>query len=310
MFREIHDPIFHTQVLGRIRRTAEQKIYRSSILNTGYVYTNYRKNDITSQYIKEKNKAKINFAKRKQDIEPFTIFSEYIGRTDYNTLVSEENQWQDIFIETANNYFNTSRKNIKDNLKNFTKKNGVLNNEFTNQIITNAKVISTDNKVIGGVNVNFDLSQIDIEKTYDWLCYKVLKEQSESAGIYNAARSKSPLKKAINVYFRKILGLNISEQYKAIINELSNQDSHLCRVITDALKSFRPIHDKIVKEKERQSESEIDIPPCELGFTDDYKTMYVNKNAYDNFYTPKIDKSEGNEPNFINFIDNHPNVKW
>jgi type III restriction enzyme len=49
MFREIGNPIFKTQVLGRIRRMPEAKHYNLSILNNGYVFTNYTKNSITQK---------------------------------------------------------------------------------------------------------------------------------------------------------------------------------------------------------------------------------------------------------------------
>jgi hypothetical protein len=156
--------------------------------------------------------------------------------------------------------------------------------------------------------VEYKLSQTDIEKYYNYLCYEVLKSQSEEQAIYNASRSKSPLKSAINVYFRNILGLK--DFYSSIVNELINEQSNLRKVIKNALIEFKPVHDKLVGEKERNGIiPNLEIPPIELGFTDDYTEIKVLKNVYDKFYFPKNDKSGGNEKNFIDFLENNTKVE-
>ncbi len=314
MFREIGNPIFKTQVLGRIRRMPEGKHYPLSLLNNGYVYTNYSKNSIVSKWT-DSNKPKFLKSKRKNEIESFELISEYISRTDYNTLISSEDKWQNIFIDTANKYFKTSRdeKNKSVNLKNFEKKNGKLNTKIDNKIIVDAKIDSPDAETQEWLKTiketEYELSRTDIERYYDFLCYDTLKKQSDEQAIYNAARSKSPLKKALNVYFKNVLGLN-GFYYPQIINELNNQFSKLQKVIKEALINFKPIHDAEVRSKEKISLPKIEIPPEELGFTDEYKIMDVKKNVYDRFYTPKNDKSNGNELEFIDFLENNEKVEW
>jgi predicted ATPase len=155
--------------------------------------------------------------------------------------------------------------------------------------------------------MEYKLSQTDIERYYDYLCYDVLKNQSDKQAIYNAARSKSPLKKALNVYFRNILGLK--DFYKQIVNELKDENSHLQSVIKKALIRFKPIHDEFVSKREKSSSDTIEVPPIEAGFTDDYKEIKVKKNVYDKFYYLKVDKSGGNELEFIDFLESNSKVK-
>lgn len=312
MFREIGNPIFKTQVLGRIRRMPEGMHYPLSVLNNGYVYTNYTKNSITQKWT-EPNLPKIFKSRRKPEIETFFLVSEYIGRTDFNTLVSTEDKWQNIFIETANEHFNTARDaNLDKNLENFINKNGKLSKKISNKIIIDAKIDSPDPETLDWLNTvkeaDYQLSETDIERYYDYLCYDVLKKQSDQQAIYNAARSKSPLKKALNVYFKNILGLK--NFYPEIINELVNEQSEIQKVIRDALIKFKVFHDSFVEKKERLSTNEVEIPPLELGFTEEYKEIKVNKNVYNKFYFPKNDKSSGNELSFIEFLENNKKVKW
>jgi type III restriction enzyme len=92
MFREIGNPIFKTQVIGRIRRMPEAVHYQSAILNNGYVFTNYDKNKIEAGYAIDKNKPKIFKSTRKPEIDTLLLDSEYVSRTDYNTLVSTEDK--------------------------------------------------------------------------------------------------------------------------------------------------------------------------------------------------------------------------
>jgi hypothetical protein len=155
--------------------------------------------------------------------------------------------------------------------------------------------------------MEYKLSDSDITRYYDYLCYDVLKKQSDEQAIYNAARSKSPLKAALNTYFKNILGLK--NFYPQIINELNNEKSHIQYVIKEALIKFKVIHDELVSTKEKLEPNLVEIPPSELGFTDEYKVMDVKKNVYDKFYFPKIDRSSGNELNFIDFLEKNRKVK-
>ncbi len=312
MFREIGNPIFKTQVVGRIRRMPEAKHYGQPLLDNAYVYTNYTKNSILTKWT-DPNKPKFLISTRKSEIKPFKLKSEYISRTNYNTLIETEDKWQNIFIDTANKYFKTSRNNSKkQNLKNFIKKNGELNSRINNKIIVDAIIESPDIETQKWLRTiketNYELSATDIERYYDYLCYYTLKKQSDEQAIYNATRSKSPLKKAINTYFKNILGL--TNFYPQIINELNNEHSAIQNVIKQSLTNFKPIHDSIVNEKEKSSQIEVEVPPKELGYTDEYKEMYVKKNVYDIFYIPKIDKSNQNELKFIDFLENNDKVKW
>ncbi len=115
MFREIKNPTFHTQTVGRILRMPEAKHYEIPDLNIGYLYTNYARNQIQMPDNGQgKNKAFIYQSKRKEEIKPIILESTHLSRVDYNDLGMN---FQFTFEKVADKYFGTKEGFIGDNLK-------------------------------------------------------------------------------------------------------------------------------------------------------------------------------------------------
>jgi type III restriction enzyme len=316
MFREIHKPSFHTQIIGRIKRMPEAKHYKDEILNKAYLYTNYNKKHIKDIEITETpNKIPIYYTKLKETIIPIEFESSFISRVDFNTL-EVPSEWQKSFFNTFHKYFGTSSKEFSHNNFNIVNtKIDLKNNKINNTIIVNAKINSFDSftKELKekGKDIEYSFSDMDIEKLYNLLCFEELKKQEDDKAKYNPSRSWSSLKKALNVYFREYLGMDIF--YPIIINELSKTiiESELKKAIYNALVDFRPIHDKIVQGKDEEKRFNIAVPAIENSFTSDYMEIHnINKNAYKNFYLLNNYPGRENEVKFINFLEHIDTIEW
>ena len=91
MFREISSATFYTQTIGRILRTVEpnkKDDYKNSpMLRTGYLFTNYKRNEIGIPDQSAKNKPLVYTTKRKPDITNIeNVYSDFVSRVDYGDL--------------------------------------------------------------------------------------------------------------------------------------------------------------------------------------------------------------------------------
>jgi len=302
MFREIKTPTFHTQIIGRVKRMPEAKHYDNSILNKAYIYTNYNKSHIKD--IKEKldNKIPIHISKLKDDIQQIELKSTYHNRVDFNTL-SPEPKWQSYILKILDN----NKKNIQDNMD-------LKVTTIPNKIVVDTEINSFDNFMLQlktkANETNFNFSKYDIEKLYNLLCFEELEKQDIELAKYNPSRSWSALKKSLNVWFSKRLGLSKDEYYVIIVNDLLKDDSILKPLIHNALVGFRELYEIALKDKDGKEDLVVVIPPIQISFTDDYELIISSKNVYDKFYNSKDYHGKINEEEFIRFLDSQDNIDW
>ena len=314
MFREIRNPVFRTQIIGRIKRMPEGEHYNKSELNKAYIYTNYNKSHLNDIEDTDSNKPRDNHAKLKEGIEQIKIQSTVHPRTDFNTLTSIPS-WQKSCLETLHQYFGTNDDIFKgnENQEKISEKIDLTQNKVFNQIIVDAEIESFDNFISKlkekCEETEFSLSQTDIERLYNNLCFRELKQQTVDEAKYNSARSWSPLKSALNVYFGERLNLERNNYYQIIINELLDSNSELKIAIHEALINFRQQCDLTIKEKESEDKIEIFIPENEKSFTDEYEEYEVSKNVYDIFYIKKEYARIKNETLFIEFLESQE-IDW
>lgn len=316
MFREIQNPTFHTQILGRIKRMPEAKHYEESALNNAYIYTNYNKQHIRDVKESESpNKTPIYVARLKEHVRPIPMETAFISRIDYNTL-EVPTKWQASCIKSFHEYFGTdAAKFAHQNREIVAKKIDLTKKNVENSIVVNAQIDSFDNFAdeikAKGKDVSYTFSDYDITRLYDWLCFKELKEQKDARAQYNPSRSWGALKKALNVYFQDVL--QVPDYYDVIVNELLKTplESELKKAIYKALLDFRPIHDQIIEAKDEERLLRILVPNREISFTDDYEHLpEINRNAYDKFFFPREDyPGKKNEYKFITFLEKQP-IEW
>lgn len=302
MFREIKSPSFHTQIIGRIKRMPEALHYENEELNKAYIYTNYNKSHIRDIKESNENKLPIFFTKLKDGIPPITLQSVYHNRVDFNTL-SPETMWQVYMLKTLDIYKSEIENKIDFEVSN-----------ISNKIVVDATISSFDGFMVQlkekANETNFTFSNNDIEKLYNLLCFEELEKQENDAAKYNPSRSWSALKKALNVWFHKKLGLHREKIYTIIVNDLLKDDSYLKQIINKALVGFREEYSLKLKDTDGKESLSVTLPQKELGFTDDFEELDVSKNVYDKFYNRKKYLGKENEELFINFLEKHQNISW
>ena len=326
MFRNVRVEQRYIQTVGRILRMPEpdkKEDYKNNPnLRIGYLYTNYNRKDIINNWIdKTQNKPFVYTSKRKKGISNVQIQSAYISRVDYGDL-SNSAKFQMSFIKSMNNYFGLNKNDILGKAEKRLSKKGIdLDASLTNRIVVDAQFEDYDRINFEfqkrGHDVSMEMSQNDVEKTFNYLCWQLLQEQTEgNARITNLARSWSPLKSATRVWMKSVFGENSDYYYRIFIKDIQKGASSVFRpAITQALKDYRSILEKILSERAKKNE-EKEAPIFTIqesySFTNDYEIMSVQIYALEEFYIRK-DNYDGkqNEVSFIKYLDNKKKqIEW
>ena len=316
MFREIKNPIFHTQTVGRILRMPEAIHYQKPDINVGYLYTNYERNQIQLPDNKQgENKPFIFESKRKGGIKPIILQSTFMSRTDYNDL---GDSFQNTFTYIANEYFDVGKREFIENIKKKLIAKGLeLHHvKIKNNLIVNAEIEDYDNFVKEiknkGEDLSEDTSKNDIERMYNLICFNTIAKQEEENKKFAPERSWGKLKTALNVWFAEKIQEKRNVYYIIIVNDLLKPDSVLRKVISIALEKYRPIRQEEVRKKETRIKrvEELEIPRLSLFYTEDYEEVNgLKKNSMEPFYIGKNYTGKKNETDFITYIESK-NVDW
>jgi len=317
MFREIKKETFYTQTVGRILRMAEPQAkedYKNNPnLRTGYLYTNYKRNKVELPDIK-KNEIPSQHAYRKQGITNVKLQSAYISRIDYGDIPASS-KFQASFANSMNAYFGFTKSDLQTISKTEAKlkKAGVdLSHKLTNSIIANAKFEDFDQMAYDfkkrGIDVELEMSTNDVEKTFNYFCYSLLKEQTDERAKYtNFARAWGVLKSAIRVWFQSALSKDSNYYYRIFVKDIQKGASSKFRpAITKALADFKPTAQAILKDKKKREE-EKETPIFEIlehyGFTSDYEEVPQKLCALDKCFVLKDYNGKDNELNFIKYLE-------
>ncbi|MGB2866110.1 MAG: DEAD/DEAH box helicase family protein [Sedimentisphaerales bacterium] len=327
MFREITSSKFYVQTVGRILRMAEphnkEDFKNTTDLRTGFLYTNYHRDEIKEIETVFGNKPETHFTIVKdgfsKDIEDFGIESAFISRVDYGDLASSA-KFQKSLIKSMDEYFSLTHDDILQKSSEKLREKGIdLSPRLTDRLVVDAQFenidqMSFDFRMKGG-EYNFDLSVNDIEKLFNFYCYQVLTEQTdEDAKITNIARSWSPLKSALRVWSRKSLKLDSIDFYKIFVNDTMKEAHSIFRpAITKALKDYRPILNKILKDRKirvEQRETPVFTFKKAYSFTDDFDVVKQTLCILQEFYLRKEYSGRDSELRFINYIDQSGKIHW
>lgn len=107
MFREVKSATFHTQTVGRILRVPVRGVSGCDIFRTGYLYTNYQRNEVNVPEQSNTNKPKLYLAENRkgEDFEiDVKLNTEYIPRIDYGDL-GRADKFQACLVSEFNNFF-------------------------------------------------------------------------------------------------------------------------------------------------------------------------------------------------------------
>ncbi len=316
MFREIKNATFAIQTVGRILRMPLGTHFAIPELNLGYLYTNYKRNEVLVGYSKsaDQNRPAINSSYRNPSVEPIVLDSVFMSRTDYNDL---GDSFQETFKETANEYFSISEKDTKANIiKKLTDKKLVLNKRVTNGLIVDVEIDDYDNfkqeLLAEGSSYEQEMSQHDLERLYNLFCFNSIAKQIDEDKKFAPERSWGKLKTALNVWLLGLLKEQRLEIYHIVVGDFLKVNSVLSNVIGKALATYRPIREQEVNRKSDRSKrtEQIEIPRPSLFYTDQYEEMKVKKSAMQPFFIEKEYTGRKNETNFIKSLEENDSIIW
>lgn len=316
MFREIKNPTFAIQTVGRILRMPLGTHFPLPELNVGYLYTNYKRNEVLTEYAKSKtdNRPAIYASYRKSDVKPIVLESVFMSRTDYNDL---GDSFQECFSKVADAYFEVSDDDLGVIALNKIESRGMNTSPtVTNGIIVGVEIDDYDNftqeLLSEGDSHDQEMSEYDLERLYNLLCFKMIAKQTDEQKKFAPERSWGKLKTALNVWLIKRSLQPRPLVYRMIVHDLLSAASVLAPVIGSALATYRPVREGEVNRRSERSRrtEQIEIPREVLFFTDQYQEMPVRRSAMQPFYIEKDYQGEDNEKSFISFIDEHKRVEW
>jgi len=226
------------------------------------------------------------------------------------------------FINPMNKYFGLSSEDSdwSKRIDKLIQKGLELNPTITNKIIVDAKFDDIDQLSYEfrkqGHDIELQMSVNDTEKTFNYYCYKVLKEQTEEdAKVGNIARSWGPLKQAIRVWLKNVVGTTSDNYYRIVINDINMGSSSIFRpAITKAIKDYMPVLEEII-EKRREFQEKKEAPIFTIqetyNYTEDYEEIPANLCALDKCYFLKEYEGKKNEANFRDYIDSKKDlIEW
>jgi len=316
-FREIQSETFDLQTAGRILRMPEpykkEDYSNSPIIKIGFLFTNYDRNKISEKWKEiSSNKPPTLPARRKKGIENIKLKSDFVSRLEYGDL-ADSFKFQRSFLNSMNKYFNINSEDLLHGRgsKKLLEKGIDLKPTIKRKIIMNAEFKDFDNLNMefkkSGDDLDLEMSNNDIEKTFNYYIYRLLTEQTEDeAKISNIARSFPTLKSAIRVWFKSVLTDSSNYMYKIFINDIDKDASSIIRpAITQALKDYKPILKEIVEKRRKLQEEreaiDFTILP-EYWFTEDYLEISTSLCVLDKFYL-KNEEGKLNEEEFMKYID-------
>ncbi|MEI6880992.1 MAG: DEAD/DEAH box helicase family protein [Bacteroidota bacterium] len=316
MFREIKNPTFAIQTVGRILRMPLGVHFAIPELNLGYLYTNYKRNEVLTGYTRsaDQNRPAINGSYRKQSIEPIVLESVFMSRTDYNDL---GDSFQETFKEVANEYFGITNKDSESGIiKKLTDKKLVLDKKVTNGLIVDVEIDDYDNfkqeLLAEGDSFEQEISHHDLERLYNLFCFNSVAKQIDEDKKFAPERSWGKLKTALNVWLLGLLKEQRIQIYNIIVNDLLKPNSVLSPIIGKAFEVYRTIREQEVNHKSQRSKrtEQIEIPRPTLFYTDQYEEMKAKRCAMQPFFIEKAYKGEDNEKAFIDFLEANEGVLW
>jgi type III restriction enzyme len=322
MYREISSATFFTQTIGRILRMAEpnskEDFKNSTLLRTGFLFTNYRRNEVSVPDQSSKNKPYVFTSKKKTGVSNIeNLYSDFVSRADYGDL-GNAIKFQMSFLNSLNKYFGIGENELVASTRPKVEAKGIdIKPKLTNKLIVDAEFADYDKLSLDfakqGRDEDYEMSRNDVEKLFNFWCYKLLSEQTDvEAKISNVSRSWSPLKSALRVWFKRSLDLDSNYYYRVFIFDINKEQASVFRpAITKALKEYYPIKREYIESKKIEIENR-EAPLFEIkdeySFTEDFSTLKESEGTSElsviqPFYIRKDYTGRDNEIKFIKYLE-------
>ena len=192
----------------------------------------------------------------------------------------------------------------------------------TYQLIVDAEYTDFDNirsEILkqGRDDTTHELSPNDLDRTFNFLCWQLLKEQDDEDAKYsNIARAWATLKSALNVWLRRAL-MSKYAYYQVFACDIQQEANSAFRpAITQALKDYRPVLKQILDKRQKKEEAKSVVPfrirlDEPYTFTDDYEAISQRLGVLEHTYVLKTYSGRKNEEAFIQFLEgNASTIDW
>lgn len=300
MFREIKNPTFEIQTVGRILRMPEAKHYDTDELNEAFVYTNLGEIRIAQDDESQKFFS-IHPAHREQDYNPIDLPSVYLSRIDYGDITLS---FRKLFFEEANKRFGITKDDLGK--AGYDKADVDLElylDELKNPVISNAVIENIDgaNEVIG--------EMIEFNVPEDELKYKFEMFAKVSSLPYAPVRSHTKIQQAIYDWFDNFLGYKgqsrIEIQRVIVCSEINQKI--FSEIIAAAKNRFERLR-KVEQDKKRKvKEYNWNVPAADY-FNESYEVVKIANNVMSPAYLSK--KRSKPEKEFESMLDSSANIAW
>jgi type III restriction enzyme len=314
MFRETDGGSFGIQTVGRILRMPEAKYYPVTALNRGYLYTNFEKNKILAE-IKNSKDPSLNLSNisspRKDSVPVYELPTVLMSRSDYNDL---GDSFQKTFFKVAEDKFGITNplkasKTLSE--QGFNSESAYVESSWITGIELDNYDDFRSEALDEGIAHAMHMSEHDIERLYNLLCFDFIAKQSDEVKKFAPERSWGKVKTALNVFFGTYTQLSRKEIYALIVRDMVSTDGVLRGILEESLKQYRPLRDKEVGEREaRKKRTENLLVPAPVIY---FPGNCIENTKYKKCATEICYLSENmpkNEQDFIEFLESHTSIKY
>lgn len=263
MFREIKNPTFEIQTVGRILRMPEARHYENLNLNQAFVYTNLDEIHIAQDDDSQRFFG-VHPAHREQAYTAIDLPSVYLSRIDFGDLTLS---FRKSFFEEANKRFGITNDDLEKAA--YDKADGALElyfDELTKPVIADAVIKNIDGaQEIVGESVHFTVPESDLKYKFE-LFAKLLSLP------YAPVRSHTKIQQAIYDWFDNFLGYkgqSRAEIQRIIVCSEENQKI-FSEIIHSAKERFEQLRQRELSEKRAVKEYIWNVPAVDY-FNENYE---------------------------------------
>jgi type III restriction enzyme len=300
MFREIKNPTFEIQTVGRILRMPEAKHYDTPELNEAFVYTNLGEIRIAKDDDSQ-NFFNVYPSHREKTYKAIDLPSVYLSRLDYGDITLS---FRKLFFEEANKRFGITAGDIgKAGYDKADKDLELYLDELTKPVISDAVIKNIDGaeEVIGEM-IEFTVPEADLK-------YKFQLFAKVSSLPFAPVRSHTKIQQAIYDWFDNFLGYrgqSRAEIQRVIVCSEINQKI-FSEIIQSSKKRFEKLKKKEQNEKQRIKKYVWNVPAVDY-FNEGFEEVEVASNVMSPCY---LSKNRSNpEKEFEVMLGSSGEVSW
>jgi type III restriction enzyme len=287
MFRDLKKEAFKIQTIGRILRMPEQKYYKATALNKGYVYANATEISVTKE-LYEPDILKNVFGKKREGLPDISLESYYRKRTDFGVLTMS---FDAVLHETFNARFQLKNR---EGVVNPAENAEILQSQGFNLALSkNETALGEDGRFKTALMDTLDgdkpvmqsqltthISQNDIQAKFDELIVSKI-------GGYAQRDSMATMKRAIYYWFEQNLGIGTESNGKIDIQHIvmrTGNLTHFSLALAASIEAYEPIRKKEVAAKAEEEWYAWQIKETESYDTEGYSLVKNATYYYDKCY--------------------------